>query len=678
MASPVGGIFIGLDVDLGGLVAKFKDGEKRVASFGSNVERTLRRIDNNFSSFGRNIVTGLFQGLGQELFRQLSPEKFIAAVVSMNRELAALGDTAKLVNLSTDRLQELKFGANISGLNDASFLAGVEKFSALLDESRRKETDLSRLFEANNLKLKDRQGQVIGINDALTKAAEMVRKAATEQDKIRIAEMLGLTREWVKFLEQGAAGFDEAARGARAAGVIIDANTIKKAQEFDREWNRVTANWTARFKSGAAEILPTINALVQKAFDAIDQLNTKAKAAAIDAKLAQGLPLTIEELAYAIQLARSKGSPVDPSWIEQLERMKAAAAAAAKASQNLAPPTSGGRGSERPTVIPDAPQKTAFDEAVDGAQKRIALMDAETNAAGLLSEAHERLRVIAELEHAAQKANREAGKQNIEVSDEQRVKIDQVADAMLRSAEANRKTKETYAAIGEVSRSLTDNLSDAILKTKSWADALEALRLAISRVVLEEIAMRPLRDLIRGGFGSFSSSMFFMPTLRDGGMVGEASKGIRIPAFADGGAIGGRGTGRSDSNLILASRGEYIVNAESTSRYRGLLDAINAGKISLQSFSEGGLVAPSVASGLSQNLGNAGLAERVQITVNKLPADKEVMATASRGSGGALNVDLEIVDVVDKANEQLINSGRSRTNSALERGYGVDPTKGMY
>src|SRR5690606_26997938 len=109
-------------------------------------------------------------------------------------------------------------------------------FSALLDESKRKETDLSRLFEANNLKLRDRQGQVIGINDALTKAAEMVRKAATEQDKIRIAEMLGLTREWVKFLEQGAAGFDEAARGARAAGVVIDANTIKKAQEFDREW----------------------------------------------------------------------------------------------------------------------------------------------------------------------------------------------------------------------------------------------------------------------------------------------------------------------------------------------------------------------------------------------------------------------------------------------------------
>jgi hypothetical protein len=675
MGAPVGGIFIGLDVDLGGLVTKFKDGEKRVASFGTNVERHLRRIDNSISSFGRNMVTGLFQGLGQELFRQLSPDRVIAAVVSMNRELAALGDTAKRVNLSTDRLQELKFGANLSGMNDAGFLAGVEKFSALLDESKRKETDLSRLFEANNLKLRDREGRVISINDALTKAAEMVRKAATEQDKIRIAEMLGLTREWVKFLEQGAAGFDDAARSARAAGVIIDSATIKKAQEFDREWSRVTANWTARFKSGAAEILPTINVLIEKAFDALDQLNTKAKAAAIDAKLAQGLPLTIEELAYAIQLARSKGSPVDPSWVEQLERMKTAAKAAAEANRGIIPPKPAAAGSmEKPTVVPEIPQKTAFEEAVDGAQKRIALMDAETSAAGLLSEARERLRVIAELSHAAEKANRDSGKQNIEVTKEQKERIDQVADAMLRSAEANRKAKETWTAIGEVSRSFTDNLTDAILKTKSWTEALEALRMAIARVVLEEMAMRPFRDFIRGGFGSLSSSMYFMPTLREGGLVGEASKGIRIPAFAEGGAIGGRGTGRSDSNLILASRGEYIVNADSTARYRGLLEAINANR--LPAFVDGGIVPSAITSNMASNL-KAGPPQNVEITVNKVPADMDVKATKSQGPGGGLKIEMELVRRVDQMNARMISSGRSSTNRALEQRYGLDPTRSI-
>lgn len=38
-----------------------------------------------------------------------------------------------------------------------------------------------------------------------------------------------------------------------------------------------------------------------------------------------------------------------------------------------------------------------------------------------------------------------------------------------------------------------------------------------------------------------------------------------IPGFSSGGFIGGRGTGRSDSNLIRGSRGEYMLNARSTS-----------------------------------------------------------------------------------------------------------------
>lgn len=48
-----------------------------------------------------------------------------------------------------------------------------------------------------------------------------------------------------------------------------------------------------------------------------------------------------------------------------------------------------------------------------------------------------------------------------------------------------------------------------------------------------------------------------------------------IFGFAEGGLYSGYGTGRSDSNLIRVSNGEYIVNADSTSKYLPLLQAIN-------------------------------------------------------------------------------------------------------
>lgn len=49
-----------------------------------------------------------------------------------------------------------------------------------------------------------------------------------------------------------------------------------------------------------------------------------------------------------------------------------------------------------------------------------------------------------------------------------------------------------------------------------------------------------------------------------------------FPGFATGGLIGGIGTGTSDSNLIRASRGEFMATADATKHARPLLEAMNA------------------------------------------------------------------------------------------------------
>jgi len=69
---------------------------------------------------------------------------------------------------------------------------------------------------------------------------------------------------------------------------------------------------------------------------------------------------------------------------------------------------------------------------------------------------------------------------------------------------------------------------------------------------------------------------------------------IRAQKFARGGLFRGKGGPQDDQNLILASDGEYIVNAVSTARYLPLLEAINAGGRAIQNVSNyyaaGGLV----------------------------------------------------------------------------------------
>lgn len=61
-----------------------------------------------------------------------------------------------------------------------------------------------------------------------------------------------------------------------------------------------------------------------------------------------------------------------------------------------------------------------------------------------------------------------------------------------------------------------------------------------------------------------------------------------IPGRATGGWISGAGTGTSDSILARLSHGEFVVNAASASRYGGLLESINGGR--LPAFALGGSV----------------------------------------------------------------------------------------
>ncbi len=65
-----------------------------------------------------------------------------------------------------------------------------------------------------------------------------------------------------------------------------------------------------------------------------------------------------------------------------------------------------------------------------------------------------------------------------------------------------------------------------------------------------------------------------------------------IRAYAHGGPLSGVGGPREDRNLGWFSHGEYVVNAASTSRYRPIIEAINAGV-----YADGGFILPHFAGG---------------------------------------------------------------------------------
>ncbi|MFJ9020808.1 hypothetical protein ACIRPU_12610 [Streptomyces sp. NPDC102259] len=95
--------------------------------------------------------------------------------------------------------------------------------------------------------------------------------------------------------------------------------------------------------------------------------------------------------------------------------------------------------------------------------------------------------------------------------------------------------------------------------------------------------------------------------------AGRLAAGGPVGSPSGGGAIRGPGTGTSDSIPIMASNGEYMINARSTAKYRPLVEAINNDTLGtgVGMPGAGAAVAAGLAAGMTGSAGMVGGAARL-------------------------------------------------------------------
>lgn len=297
-------------------------------------EKAAEDIENRFKKVNPSISTSALTGALKGFAAAFTVDKLIRGLADANAELVRVGETAKRVGLDLQRFQELQFAGRQNGLSGKDFGTGLEGLAEKLNEARQSENDLTKLFADNNVKLKDRKGEVIGINDALGQAANLVRNAATEFDKIKIAEAVGLTRDWIPLLEQGAEAINQQAAAASAAGAVIDADVIRKAKDFERDWAIAIERWATLFKSNIGGIIEFVDVLIKKASGLLGMVSDyAARVSAMEEIKEKGLGASRESLEYAVKRGRENGvSEGDlAATVKQIETLKRMEAEAAKA-----------------------------------------------------------------------------------------------------------------------------------------------------------------------------------------------------------------------------------------------------------------------------------------------------------------------------------------------------------
>lgn len=377
---------------------------------------------------------------------------------------------------------------------------------------------------------------------------------ATENMASAFTMFIGKLDETFKSSKNAAENIDAVGKAIAALPGYIDAAS-KGLSDLQGWLNKIATNpfWTSLSKSMGLKF--TGEELDSAIFSPSDRQATVAR---------ELLRLT-EELADAQQTAGATGLAIDRERVAVIEQRIAALRTEKQVAADVAftdageQPLAGAPRAEGKVALKDFPvngkdkktkKRDPFERAIDSANKRIAVLNAETATIGMNTAARERARIVAELEEAAKAKNAAAGMKNTEVTEAQRAKINEMADAMQNASQRNYELTQAFEAQNSVMQFAGEQTIDLIKTIGGTAEErANALKNVLNQVIDAMLKATLLGEgPLAGIFGTKSAT---------GGVGGIF--GLLAKTFAGGFATGG--TIPSGKWGIVGERGPEFVTS---------------------------------------------------------------------------------------------------------------------
>lgn len=421
------------------LGAKLDQFQSDMDKAGDIADSGVSRIEQSFANLNPGL--GGFGGLAAAVTGSVGAvTALLAALQQVNGELTAISKNAEFVGVTVERFQQIQFAAGQGGVSSSQSAEDLKNVVNLLADARQNENSLTRLLDQNNIAYKDRNGTVIDLNQLLTIAGGLINRFPDMAEKTKAAQALGLSQQWVGALHDGADAFNKLAASATDVGAVIDAQTVAKAEAFDKAWQQSSDLLSRQFKATAGEIAAALDGLIDKANDFFTALaqaqgtnvgaagqskfNEYSDAIDVARKDTLGLGQDVDQLTRVIEHMAASGG--DPDIIRGLEAARDEAAktsAQIQGMQQLAAKFQFPEGNipvpaARPTSANDRPSNAAelakrksteeaadaYDRATESVTKYTAKIQAEAETQGQGAAATEEAKAAAQLLTAAQQA----------------------------------------------------------------------------------------------------------------------------------------------------------------------------------------------------------------------------------------------------------------------------------
>jgi hypothetical protein len=195
---------------------------------------------------------------------------FIDYVGNTNKQLVDIADNAAAAGLSTREFRATAFCRPCVGPDRKGFCFRPRQDRRGSDRGQPRRYRFRPAVRAERAFDQAANGDIKTAGQALGDVMGLMQNATPAVQR-GIAQIVGVSKDWIPFLRQGSDEFERQKQAAAGLGVIVDDGVIQKAREFNSEWRIAVAAWDLQFKASLAGILPALVQLANIATSVLDK-----------------------------------------------------------------------------------------------------------------------------------------------------------------------------------------------------------------------------------------------------------------------------------------------------------------------------------------------------------------------------------------------------------------------
>ena len=251
-----------------------------LVSVGTSGERSIKKIDRASDKASRGLGTlgdrasSLRRGM-----RLLGGAAGGGIALLINRSIAAadaVGKTADKLGVGTAALQELRYAAQLAGIEQTTLDMALQRFTRRAAEAAKGTGEAKQALQDMGIALKDQHGNIRRSEDLLNDVAEAFKNTRDPAERLRLAFKLFDSEgvAMVNMLVDGGAALEAVRQRARDLGIVLDEEMIRNAErakdEMDTLGTVISANVTRALLGLAPALADASSWLADLAADAGD------------------------------------------------------------------------------------------------------------------------------------------------------------------------------------------------------------------------------------------------------------------------------------------------------------------------------------------------------------------------------------------------------------------------